>query len=46
MLVTDKDTDKTNIGGTPLIRKRELKRFRGPEEVIELIIERIIESED
>jgi len=46
VLVTDKDTDKTNIGGTPLIRKRELKRFRGPEEVIELIIERIIESED
>jgi len=46
VLVTDKETEKTNIGGTPLIRRRELKRFRGPEEVIELIIERVVEPED
>lgn len=38
---TDKDTTKTNIHGTALIKKKELKKLHGPEEVFELIIERV-----
>ena len=40
-LITDKEVSKTNIEGTPLIVKKELKKIREPEEVLELIIERI-----
>ncbi|PKK85530.1 MAG: transcriptional regulator [Thermoplasmata archaeon HGW-Thermoplasmata-1] len=32
--------EKDNIGGTPIIRKRELVRINGPEELMELILER------
>lgn len=41
VLFTDKEVDKKNIGGTPLIGKKELKKIRGPEEILDLIIERI-----
>jgi putative transcriptional regulator len=40
-LITDKETSKKNIEGTPIIIKKELKKIREPEEIIELIIERI-----
>lgn len=39
--IIDKEISKTNIEGTPLIVKKELKKLRGPEEILELIIERI-----
>jgi putative transcriptional regulator len=38
---TDKKGNKNNIEGTPLIMRHELRRIREPEEIIELIIERI-----
>lgn len=41
VLITDKNVDKTNIEGTPLIIKEELSKIRGPEEIIELILERL-----
>ena len=41
VVFTDKEVDKTNIEGTPLIIKKELKKIREPEEILELIIERI-----
>jgi putative transcriptional regulator len=41
VLFTDKDVNKKNIEGTPLIAKKELKKIRGPEEILDLIIERI-----
>jgi len=41
VLFTDKEIDKKNIEGTPLIGKKELKKIRGPEEILDLIIERI-----
>jgi putative transcriptional regulator len=41
VVFTDKETGKTNIEGTPLIRKKELRKIRDPEEIFELIIERI-----
>jgi len=41
VLITDKEVSKKNIGGTPLIVKKELKKVRGPEEILELILERI-----
>ena len=41
VLITDKETTKKNIQGTPLIIKKELKKLRGPEEILDLIIERI-----
>jgi len=41
VLFTDKEVDRTNIEGTPLIIKKELKKLRDPEEILELIIERI-----
>jgi putative transcriptional regulator len=40
VLFTDRDLGRTNVEGTPIIRKRELKKIRDPEEVIELIKER------
>jgi len=41
VLITDKNVNKTNIEGTPLIVKRELKKARGPEEILEIILERL-----
>ena len=42
VVFTDKEIDnKMNIGGTPLIVKKELKKIREPEEILDLIIERI-----
>ena len=41
VLFTEGKIKKQNIEGTPLIVKRELKKIRGPEEIIELIIERM-----
>ncbi|GAJ18583.1 unnamed protein product, partial [marine sediment metagenome] len=41
VLFTDRETGKTNVEGTPIIRRKELKKIRDPEEIIELIIERI-----
>lgn len=42
VIITDKKTDKKNIKGTPLIFDKELKKIRGPEEIIELILERLL----
>jgi len=41
VVFTDKKINKTNIKGTPLISKKELKKICDPEEVFELIVERI-----
>jgi len=42
VLITDKSTiNKTNIEGTPHIVKKELKKARDPEEILDLIIERL-----
>jgi putative transcriptional regulator len=41
VLITDKDVHKTSIEGTPLIVKKELKKVRGPEEIIDLVLERL-----
>jgi putative transcriptional regulator len=41
VVFTDKEVSKTNIEGTPLIVKKELKKIKEPEEVLDLIIERI-----
>jgi putative transcriptional regulator len=41
VVFTDKEVDKTNIEGMPLIVKKELKKIREPEEILDLIIERI-----
>ena len=41
VLFTDSKIKKHNIEGTPLIVKKELKRIRGPEEIIDLILERM-----
>ena len=41
VLITDKDTSKKNIEGTPLIIKKELKKLRDTEEILDLILERI-----
>ncbi len=41
VLFTEGKIKKYNIEGTPLIVKKELKKLRGPEEIIELIIERM-----
>lgn len=41
VLITDKDAHKKNIEGTPLIVKRELRKARDPEEILDLIIERL-----
>jgi putative transcriptional regulator len=46
VVFTDKETEKTNVEGTPLIKKKELKKLREPEEIIELIIERVHDSEE
>jgi len=41
VLFTDKNVTKTSIGGTPLIIKKELKKIKDPEVIIELILERV-----
>jgi putative transcriptional regulator len=41
VLITDKEVNKTSIEGTPLIIKKELKKLRGSEEILELILERL-----
>jgi len=41
VLITDKDVNKTSLEGTPLIIRKELKKIRGPEEILELILERL-----
>lgn len=41
VLITDKDVNKPNIEGTPVIVKKELKKIRGPEEILELVLERL-----
>ena len=41
VLFTEGEVNRTNIDGTPLIIKKELRKIRGPEEIIELILERI-----
>ena len=46
VLITDKAVDKTNLEGTPLIVKKELKKTRGPEELLELVLERLYQKID
>ena len=42
VLITDKNVvHKTNIEGTPLLVKKEIKKARDPEEILDLIIERL-----
>jgi len=41
VVFTDKDLSKKNLGGTPIIGKRELKKIHDPEDVFMLILERI-----
>jgi len=41
VLITDRSKNKKNLEGTPLIEKKELKKTRGPEELLEIILERI-----
>jgi len=41
VVFVDKDVNKTNIEGTPIINKKELRHSKEPEDVLELIIERI-----
>jgi len=41
VLITDKDVNKKSLEGTPLIVKKELKKLRGPEEILELVLERL-----
>ena len=42
VLITDKNfMHKTNIEGTPVVVKKELKKAKAPEELLDLIIERL-----
>lgn len=41
VVFTDKTPKKQNIKGTPIIAKQELKKIRDPEDIIDLIIERV-----
>jgi len=41
VMITDKKGTKQNIFGTPLVIHDELRKIRGPEELLELILERI-----
>jgi putative transcriptional regulator len=40
VLITDKETTKYNLKGTPIIFQRELKKIHDPEDVIDLVLER------
>ncbi len=44
VIIPDKEINKKNIEGTPLIFRKELKKTRGPEELLELILERLYEN--
>ena len=41
VLIIDKEVNKKNIAGTPLLAKKEIKKARGPEEILDLILDRI-----
>ena len=41
VLIIDKNVHKKSIEGTPLIFKKELKKARGPEEILDLVLERL-----
>jgi putative transcriptional regulator len=41
VLIIDKDVNKKSIEGTPLIVRKELKKVRGPEEILDLVLERL-----
>jgi putative transcriptional regulator len=41
VVFTDKDVERKNVEGTPIIVKKELKKLHDPEEVFTLILERI-----
>jgi len=41
VIIPDKDVTKTNIEGTPLIVKKELKKARDPEDILDLILSRL-----
>ena len=41
VLIIDKDVHKKSIEGTPLIIRKELKKVRGPEEILDLVLERL-----
>jgi len=43
-LIVDKEVTKRNIEGTPLLVKKELKKAREPEEILNLIIERLYDK--
>ena len=45
VLIVDKEVSKKNIEGTPLIVKKELKKIHDPEEILDLIIERLYRKE-
>jgi putative transcriptional regulator len=44
VLIIDKDVNKTSIEGTPLIVKKELKKAREPEEILNLVLERLYKN--
>ena len=44
VIIPDKNVNKTNIEGTPIIAKKELKKVREPEEIIDLIIARLYDK--
>jgi putative transcriptional regulator len=41
VVFTDKEVNKKNLEGTPIIGKKELRKIRDPEDVFTLILERI-----
>jgi putative transcriptional regulator len=45
VLITDKDVHKTNLEGTPLVVKKELKKTKDPEDLIDLILERLYNNQ-
>ena len=40
VVITNKDINRKNVEGTPIIIKKELKKIRDPEDVFSLILER------
>ena len=41
VIIPDKNVHKTSIEGTPLIIKKELKKASGPEDILDMILERL-----
>jgi putative transcriptional regulator len=41
VIIPDKNVHKTSIEGTPLIIKKELKKANGPEDILNMILERL-----